>query len=347
MGVISLKGLSGLRESLKGWVMSDRQSPKFRSLYGPMPDGARIWWSFLTILPFLLIMVISTLLSGILFIGHGFVTGAITDVADIEHYAANITANGLTPLLLFGTIFSILVTLFWVKVVENRSLASIGFTARAWLFRYLRGFFVGAVFLVVVIGIIYATGGYTIEAVLPVLDSATPMVPMGMIGIFLTGFIIQSAGEEIVFRGWWMSALAARRGTTAALIVTSIFFALSHMGNVYPPTLESMIGVANILLFGLFIGLYAVREGGIWGVCGWHAAWNWMLGTGFGLEVSGAKIDVTPLLIDLKDAGGNSLITGGAFGPEASLVATAVLFVGCLWFLRRPSHQVSEETAAG
>ena len=87
----------------------------------------------------------------------------------------------------------------------------------------------------------------------------------------------------------------------------------------------------NIVLFGLFISLYAVREGSLWGVCGWHAAWNWLLGLGFGLEVSGIRIDTVPLVADLTVAPGAPWwLTGGAFGPEASVVTTAVLLAGAL-----------------
>jgi len=89
------------------------------------------------------------------------------------------------------------------------------------------------------------------------------------------------------------------------------------------------MGLLNIVLFGVFISLYAVREGSLWGVCGWHAAWNWLLGLGFGLEVSGMKIDSLPLITDLTGAPGAAWwLTGASFGPEASLVTTAVPLAG-------------------
>ncbi|MFQ5563173.1 MAG: lysostaphin resistance A-like protein [Parvularculaceae bacterium] len=320
--------------------MSTMSAPKFRAIYGIIGEKARIPWSIATLPVFLLLIVVARLFSAGVMILPGFVAGAVRDAASLEQYMKGLEAHGLSPLLLFASGFLILIPFIWTGLVENRSLASIGFTGRTWLVRYARGFIIGAAFLLVVVGAIFAAGGYEVEAVFPVGRAEDPGASFGLIGLFLAGFMIQSAGEETIYRGWWMSALAARRGTAVALIVTSVFFALGHLGNIDPRLLESMVGVANVLLFGLFIGLYALREGSIWGACGWHGAWNWLLGTGFGLEVSGYSIGGAPLLVDLKNAEGPVLLTGGAFGPEASLVATAVLAIGCGWFLlRRRRHR--------
>jgi len=155
------------------------------------------------------------------------------------------------------------------------------------------------------------------------------------IGVLLLGFIIQGSTEEILFRGWLMQLIASRHGLWIAVIANSALFALAHAGNI-EPSKELFVGLANIVLFGLFISLYAVREGSLWGVCGWHAAWNWLLGLGFGLEVSGQVIDTVPLITDLTAAPGAAWwLTGAAFGPEASLVTTAVLLVGTVVLMVR------------
>ena len=132
-----------------------------------------------------------------------------------------------------------------------------------------------------------------------------------------------------------MQLIASRHGIWIAVVANSALFALAHAGNIEPSN-ELYVGLANIVLFGLFISLYAVREGSLWGVCGWHAAWNWLLGLGFGLEVSGMKIDSLPLITDLTAAPGAAWwLTGGAFGPEASLATTAVLLTGTVVLLLR------------
>ena len=74
----------------------------------------------------------------------------------------------------------------------------------------------------------------------------------------------------------------------------------------------------------------------LWGVCARHTAWNWLPGLGFGLEVSGQVIDTVPLITDLTAAPGAAWwLSGAAFGPEASLVMTAVLLAGTVVLLVR------------
>ena len=112
--------------------------------------------------------------------------------------------------------------------------------------------------------------------------------------------------------------------------MSSALFGLLHAGNIKPSP-ELAVGVANVVLFGVMIGFYAAREGSLWGICGWHAAWNWLLGLGFGLEVSGQVIQTPPLIVDLADrTGAPWWLTGAAFGPEGSVVTTAVLLLACV-----------------
>lgn len=230
---------------------------------------------------------------------------------------------GLTAVLLIA----------WVLLFERRPLSTIGFNGHG-LKRFLRGYAIGLGFLLATIGVIWVAGGYRIESggVFARAGAVAALVP---IGALLLGFIVQGSTEEIVFRGWLMQLIASRHGVVVALIVNAILFGLVHAGNT-EPTKELALGVVNIVLFGTFIGLYAAREGSLWGVCGWHAAWNWLLGLGFGLEVSGHVLDVTPLFVDLTTTTGAPWwLTGATFGPEASVVTTAILLGGSVWVVLR------------
>jgi membrane protease YdiL (CAAX protease family) len=216
--------------------------------------------------------------------------------------------------------------LLWVRLFERRGPATLGLNAKGSL-RFLRGYLLGLVFLLNVVGVIWAAGGYVVEGA-GAFGSAAVGAALVPIGVLMLGFIIQGSSEELLFRGWLMQLIASRHGVWIAVVANSTLFALAHAGNIEPSN-ELYVGLANILLFGLFTSLYAVREGSLWGVCGWHAAWNGLLGLGFGLEVSGIKIDSLPLITDLRAAPGATWwLTGGAFGPEASLAATAVLLTG-------------------
>ena len=234
--------------------------------------------------------------------------------------------------------------LLWAWLFERRGLATLGLNAKGPM-RFLRGYLLGLAFLLTVIGVIWAAGGYVVEGA-GAFGSAAIGAALLPIGVLLLGFIIQGSSEELLFRGWLMQLIASRHGLWIAVIANSALFALAHAGNI-EPSKELLVGLANIVLFGLFISLYAVREGSLWGVCGWHAAWNWLLGLGFGLEVSGMKIDSLPLITDLAAAPGAVWwLTGGAFGPEASVVATAVLLIGTVVLaMRGPTRGHGVEAA--
>lgn len=216
--------------------------------------------------------------------------------------------------------------LLWAWLFERRGPTTLGFNAKGPM-RFLRGYGLGLAFLLTVIGVIWAAGGYVVEGA-GAFGSAAVGAALLPIGVLLLGFVIQGSSEELLFRGWLMQLIASRHGLWIAVVANSALFALAHAGNI-EPSKELYVGLANVVLFGLFISLYAVREGSLWGVCGWHAAWNWLLGLGFGLQVSGMKIETLPLITDLTAAPGAAWwLTGGAFGPEASLVSTAVLLTG-------------------
>jgi membrane protease YdiL (CAAX protease family) len=70
------------------------------------------------------------------------------------------------------------------------------------------------------------------------------------------------------------------------VIVSSLLFGLAHGLNPH----VTALGVINLTLFGGFLALYALREGGLWGACAWHMAWNWTESDLFGLSGSGGPL---------------------------------------------------------
>lgn len=246
--------------------------------------------------------------------------------------------------VLFGFAFIAAIVVAWVMLFERRGLATIGFNGSAGK-RFLRGYGVGLAFLVLVVGLIAAVGGYRIEGA-GAFGAANVVGALLPIVVLLFGFIIQGSTEEIVTRGWLMQVIASRHGLGWGIGLSAALFGLLHAANI-PPSGALAMGVTNVALFGIFIGLYAAREGSLWGVCGWHAAWNWLLGLGFGLEVSGQVVETTPLVVDLATRPELPWwVTGAAFGPEGSIVTTLVLLIGSavlIWRGRSRDHGV--ETA--
>ena len=227
---------------------------------------------------------------------------------------------------LFSFAFISLLIFFRVKVIEKRSLSSIGFNKNNWLKKYSLGFLIGLVMMSIIVLILLLFGYITVEK--------NPIQPVGVSAIssvlvILFGWIIQGATEEIVTRGWLLNVLSSKYNIGFGLLISSTLFGLMHLTN---PNVN-YIAVINIILVGLFYGLYVIKTNDLWSVCGMHSAWNFAQGNIFGFEVSGLDVSVGSL-IDLNLVG-NNVITGGAFGPEAGIIATFILLVsiGILLFI--------------
>jgi uncharacterized protein len=241
---------------------------------------------------------------------------------------------------LAGGGITLLLIVAWTFLFERRSPATLGFNAgRA--DAYLRGLALGGLFLSAVVGLIYVAGGYQAAGNLswsrPSFAVLTPLLAL------FGGYMIQGATEEVMLRGWLMPLVASRHGLIAAVLINAGFFALLHAGNI-DPTKELALGLANLFLFAVMLSLYAVKEGSLWGVCAFHTAWNALLGMGFGLDVSGQKVAMTPLVARLTPVSDAPWwLTGGTFGPEASIAATIVLGAGSTYLIARGALRTKPE----
>ncbi len=222
--------------------------------------------------------------------------------------------------------------LAWTSLFERRSPAALGFNDRM-VGAYLRGLAGGALLLGALVGVIFVAGGYRVAGSLsPGLLAPAVLTPF--LALF-AGYVIQGAAEETMFRGWLMPLVASRHGLIVAVLLNSGFFTLLHASNV-DPSKELVLGLFNLFLFAALLSLYAAKEGSLWGVCAFHTAWNALLGAGFGLEVSGMKVAVTPVVVGLAPVSDAPWwLTGGSFGPEASVAATIMLAAGCAYLIAK------------
>ncbi|HIC95560.1 TPA: CPBP family intramembrane metalloprotease [Candidatus Bipolaricaulota bacterium] len=144
------------------------------------------------------------------------------------------------------------------------------------------------------------------------------------LAILILGFLLAAGFEEILFHGYPFQALIEGIGVYPALFVISIVFSLFHHLNPY----LNLIGSINIGLAGLLLALGYVRTRALWLPIGLHFSWN-LFQILFSFPVSGLRFLDGPFQADLQ---GPELLSGGGFGPEGSLIATAV-FAGAIAFL--------------
>ncbi len=196
----------------------------------------------------------------------------------------------------------------YVKLVERRPVKEL--SLRRFLPELGLGAALGALIFAAVIGTIWVLGAYTVEGV----SDWTPLLA-GLAGALSTGFF-----EEILFRGILFRIVEEALGTWLSIVVSALFFGLIHMVN---PNSHLLAGLCIALEAGVLLAAAYVLTRRLWLAIGLHAAWNYVQGSIFGANVSGTNS--SGFLQGKLE--GSDLITGGDFGPEASVPAVVL---GCV-----------------
>ncbi|MBR7082182.1 MAG: CPBP family intramembrane metalloprotease, partial [Oscillospiraceae bacterium] len=158
------------------------------------------------------------------------------------------------------------------------------------------------------VGIGVLTGAYRFER---------GTVSVSVLALYMVGFIVQGMSEEVVCRGYLMVSISRKNPVWLAVLLSSLVFAVLHLGN---PGV-SLLAFINLVLFGVIFAVYILKRGNIWGACALHSFWNFFQGNVFGISVSGSGVTDSPLI---ARAQGAELWSGGAFGIEGSLCVTIV-----------------------
>jgi membrane protease YdiL (CAAX protease family) len=240
----------------------------------------------------------------------------------------------------FGAVFLVTALFTWW---EGRPFHTIGLRTASPLREWARGFGVGVLMLAASVGISAALGWMDLRRVGGAPGDG-PLTVLLWTALALFFFLIQGPSEEVLARGYLLPVLGKRGGLWVGIAVSSIIFAVMHGLN---PSIGP-IPLLNLFLVGIFFCFYALKEAGLWGVFGWHSAWNWAQGAVFGLEVSGMGEFAAHPLLDFDEVGPDWM-TGGPFGPEGGAAVTIVLLVGLgvlLWlFWRRSSASLADREA--
>ncbi len=148
--------------------------------------------------------------------------------------------------------------------------------------------------------------------------------------------------EEVLVRGLVLRLVWRAFGPAIAFAVSGLLFCFGHIGN---PGATWFTTACVAIEAGIMLGAFYALTGRLWMSIGVHAGWNFTQGYVFGAHVSGgdfgASIATSAAQANLPD-----WLTGGAFGPEASvpaLVVCSVVGAGVLWLACR-FDQFSEIT---
>jgi membrane protease YdiL (CAAX protease family) len=135
--------------------------------------------------------------------------------------------------------------------------------------------------------------------------------------------------EEVLFRGFLFRLIEVAAGTWSALFATSVLFGAAHAFN---PGATVLSSIAIALEAGVLLGAAYAVTGRLWFPIGLHAAWNFTETNVFGMSVSGLGATKGLIIGTLR---GPTILTGGGFGPEASIVAVLVCVSAALLILWR------------
>jgi len=296
-------------------------------LTSPAPDTERvtlpkaIGWSVAFML--LGIGISSLLMMGWAFAAYGNVTRGLTALANPG--PAQTIVAGSSQLL--GFLFATWFVAFRLLRLNRADLR--WFRARAGAPGLVTGLAVGA-----------AAAGIALLAAVLVANSHWTRDAGGMADylgqVMKTALVLAPAAlsEEVMFRGLPLVLVAAAVGRgTALVLVAGLVFALFHILN---PGITPL-GLGNIALAGIFLGVAFYAPGGLWTAFGAHLGWNATLAA-LDAPVSGLPFSIP--LIDYR-AGDPTWLSGGRFGPEGGLLATGAITGALLIMLRWARQDLS------
>ncbi len=193
----------------------------------------------------------------------------------------------------------------YVWIFERRALTELAI-GPAWR-EFAVGAAIGFGLFTATIACLWILGNYRVEG-LGRIPSAAVLVGMGLV----PGFV-----EEIIARGIVFRITEESLGTWLAFVISGLLFGGLHLLN---PGATWFAAICIALEAGILLAAGYVLTRRLWVPIGMHFAWNFTQGGIFGVAVSGIKVN--GLLRSTLT--GPELLSGGAFGAEASIVTVLV-----------------------
>jgi uncharacterized protein len=201
----------------------------------------------------------------------------------------------------------ILVTLFvlYTRAIEKRAVTELS-PQRAPP-ELIAGFIGGVALMSLVFGVLMVCNAYHVTGV----GSAS------VLWLAFVSSLVAGVFEELLFRGVLFKLIEESWGSYMALAISSLFFGAAHLFN---PNATVLSAVAIMVEAGIFLGAAYMLTRRLWLPIGLHIGWNFTEGGIFGTSVSGTA----PRGWLQATTSGPAWLSGGEFGPEASVVTVAI-----------------------
>jgi membrane protease YdiL (CAAX protease family) len=205
-----------------------------------------------------------------------------------------------------------------MAAIEGRPFLYYGFQGHARVVRLLSGLLCGFIAISVLVLVLHQLGYLSLDG-----------RSMGGIAALRYGlawaaiFLLVGFCEETMFRGYAQFTITRGIGFWWGALLFCIPFGLMHAAN---PG-ESPVGLVGTGAASLIFCLSLWYTGSLWWAVGFHAAWDWGQSYFYGTPDSGL---VAQGHLIAEHAVGKPLWSGGATGPEGSVVVIPLLLLVAL-----------------
>lgn len=280
-------------------ALSAPPMPHYGILKGP--NGLRAGWRLLIFVAILVPLgyAMSRCVDGLIRPSHGAFSTPLGDVLSIDLF--------LVPLL----------TATWIiGRIEGRSFADYGLPwRRAFGRRFWQGASFGFVSFTVLLLTMRLTGVFSFGSIalhgFDVWKYAAAWAVLTFLGALL---------EDFLYRGYLLFTLTTGIGFWPAAMLTSLLMGGLHYFN---PSGHGL-GPVSATVYCLVTALALRRTGDLWMPLGIHSAWAWGEVYFYGVPDSGYRANGHLFGASFH---GNPLLTGGGFGPEASIFTLILLAI--------------------
>lgn len=223
----------------------------------------------------------------------------------------------------------------WASLILNISIAAASVTAYYFLYKFYEkrtiselstkllatnlggGILLGFGLMSMVILTMYIFGCYKIMSI----STTLVVIPM------LAMSIVSGISEEILIRGVLFRIIEEKLGSYIAIAITAIVFGLLHIWN---PNSSIYASLSIAIEAGILLAAAYVFTRNLWFPIAIHFMWNFSQGWIYGASVSGTE---TAGALVNAEFSGSPLITGGSFGPEASIPAIVFCSIASVYLL--------------
>src|ERR1700728_44873 len=216
----------------------------------------------------------------------------------------------------------------WIMAIfEQRPVLFYGFQGSGRTVRFVSGIGCGFVAISAVVLVLHYLGYLSLDG--RTMGGATALKYAALWGMV---FFCVGLCEEAMIRGYAQFTMTRGIGFWWGAMLLAVLFGLMHATNGG----ESAVGLIGVGAISLIFCLSLWYTGSLWFAVGFHAAWDWGESYFYGTADSGL---VARGHLFSEHAVGPALWSGGATGPEGSVIVLPLLLVIALlmflWWERR------------